>query len=65
MCPAVTESKNSNPSSKKKVNKKIDSNSKNSREEESIKNQESIQNSQQKPVKDIGCLLYTSPSPRD
>ena len=56
MCPAVTESKNSNPSSKKKINKKIDSNSKNSREEESIKSQDSVQNSQQKPVNDKGSI---------
>ena len=38
MCPAATESKSSNPSSKKKINKKIDSNFKNDRGEESIKN---------------------------
>ena len=54
MCPAATESKSSNPSSKKKINKKIDSNFKNDREEESIKNQDPIQNSEQKPVKDRG-----------
>ena len=52
MCPAVTESKNSNPSSKKKINKKIDSNLKNGREEQSFKNQDPIQNSQEKPIND-------------
>ena len=52
MCPAATESKSSNPSSKKKINKKIDSNIKNDLEEESIKNQDPIQNSKQKPLND-------------
>ena len=56
MCPAATESKSSNPSSKKKINKKIDSNFKNDREEESIKYQDPIQNSKQKPLNDEGSI---------
>ena len=56
MCPVAAESKNSNPSSKKKINKKIDSNSKNSREEESIKKQDSIQNFPQNSVEDNGSI---------
>ena len=56
MCPAATESKSSNPSSKKKINKKIDSNFKNDREEESIKNQDPIQNSKEKPLNDEGSI---------
>ena len=56
MCPAATESKSSNPSSKKKINKKIDSNFKNDREEESIKNQDPIQNSKKKPLNDEGSI---------
>lgn len=56
MCPAATESKSSNPSSKKKINKKIDSNFKSSQEEEIIKNQDPIQNSQQKPINDKGSM---------
>ena len=45
MCPVAAESKNSNPSSKKKINKKIDSNLENNKKEEIKKNQDSIQNS--------------------
>ena len=46
MCPVATESKNSNPSSKKKFNKKIDPNLENDKKEEKIKkNQDPIQNS--------------------
>ena len=56
MCPVAAESKNSNPSSKKKINKKIDSNFKNDREEESIKNQDPIQNSKQKSLNDEGSI---------
>ena len=56
MCPAATESKSSNPSSKKKINKKIDSNFKNDRAEESIKYQDPIQNSKQKPLNDEGSI---------
>ena len=56
MCPAATESKSSNPSSKKKINKKIDSNFKTDREEEIIKNQDSIQNSELKPDNDKGSI---------
>ena len=53
MCPVAAESKNSNPSSKKKINKKIDSNFKSgSTEEKIIQNQDSIQHSQQDPVND-------------
>ena len=56
MCPAATESKSSNPSSRKKINKIIDSNVKNNKEEENINNQDSIQNSQQKPFNDKGSI---------
>ena len=56
MCPAATESKSSNPSSKKKINKKIDSNFKNDLGEESIKNQDPIQNSKEKPLNDEGSI---------
>ena len=57
MCPAATESKSSNPSSKKKINKKnIDSKFKNDREDESIKNQDPIQNSKEKPLNDEGNI---------
>ena len=56
MCPAATESKSSNPSSKKKINKKIDPNFKNDREEESINNQDPIQNSKQKPANEKGRI---------
>ena len=56
MCPAATESKSSNPSSKKKINKNIDLNFKNAPEEESINNQDPIQNSQQKLPNDKGII---------
>ena len=56
MCPVAAKSKNSNPSSKKKINKKIDSNFKSHLEEESIKNQDPIQNSQQKPANDTETI---------
>ena len=46
MCPVAAESKNSNPSSKKKINKKIDSILENDKKEGEIKkNQDPIQNS--------------------
>ena len=57
MCPVAAESKNSNPSSKKKIHKKIDSNIENSREEEKvINNQDSIQNSIPNSMDDVGGL---------
>ena len=56
MCPAATESKSSNPSSKKKINKDIDLNFKNTPEEGSINNQDPIQNSQQKHPNDKGII---------
>ena len=56
MCPAATESKSSNPSSKKRINKKIDSNFKNVIEEENINNQDPIQNLQQKPENNKGSI---------
>ena len=51
MCPVAAESKNSNPRSKKKIIKKIDSNlEKGQKEEEQIiPDQDTIQNSQQNP----------------
>ena len=46
MCPVAAESKNSNPSSKKKINKKIDSILENDKKDGEIKNnQDPIQNS--------------------
>ena len=51
MCPVAAKSKNSNPSSKKKINKKIDSNLENSGEDEKIiKDQDLVQNLQQNPL---------------
>ena len=45
MCPVAAKSKNSNPSSKKKINKKIDSNSENgSQDEKFVSDQDLIQN---------------------
>ena len=57
MCPVAAESKNSNPSSKKKINKKIDLNLENGKEDEKIiLNQDHIQNSQQNPLDDKGSI---------
>ena len=51
MCPVAAKSKNSNPSSKKKIYKKIDSNLENSGEDEKIiKDQDLVQNLQQNPL---------------
>ena len=51
MCPVAAESKNSNPSSKKKIIKKIDSNlEKDQKEEEQIiRDQDTVKNLQQNP----------------
>ncbi|MDC3171005.1 sigma-70 family RNA polymerase sigma factor, partial [Prochlorococcus sp. AH-716-E13] len=54
MCPVAAESKNSNTSSKKKINKKIDPNLKNIQEEKSFQDQDVIQNSQKNPVNEKG-----------
>ena len=57
MCPVAAKSKNSNPISKKKINKKIESNLENSLEDKKIaKDQELIQNSQQNPIEDKGSI---------
>ena len=57
MCPVAAESKNSNPSSKKKINKKIDSNLENYQEKEKIsKGLDPIQNSKQMHEDDKGSL---------
>ena len=53
MCPVAAESKNSNPSSKKKFNKKTDSNIVNSQEEDKIiKAKDSIQDSKQNSIEE-------------
>ena len=88
MCPVAAESKNSKPSSKKKINKKINTNLETVVEENNI-NSQSLQTSSDSRESGIetnnefsdseeedkglgniklgpkGCLLYTSPSPRD
>ena len=58
MCPVAAESKNSNPSSKKKIIKKIDSNlEKGQKEEEQfIPDQDNIQNLQQNPNDNIKSI---------
>ena len=45
MCPVAAESKNSKPSSKKKINKKINTNLETVVEEDSIKNNQTLQTS--------------------
>ena len=45
MCPVAAESKNSKPSSKKKINKKINTNLETVVEEDSIKNNQTLQKS--------------------
>ena len=55
MCPVAAESKNSNPSSKKKINKKIDSNVKSVlAEEKIIENQDPTENLKQISSNDTG-----------
>ena len=56
MCPVAAKSKNSNPSSKKTITKKIDSNLETHREEEITKNQGSIQNLPQYSLEDNGGI---------
>ena len=56
MCPVAAKSKTSNPRSKKTINKKIDSNLENRKEEEISKNQDSIQNFPQNSVEDNGSI---------
>ena len=57
MCPVAAKSKNSNPSSKKKINKKIDLNLEKVKEDkEIIPTKEHIQNSQQNPIEDKGSI---------
>ena len=57
MCPVAAKSKNSNPSSKKKINKKIDSNVEKGREDEKIiKDQDLVQNLQQNPINHKGSI---------
>ena len=45
MCPVAAESKNSKPSSKKKINKKINTNLETVVEEDGIKNSQNLQTS--------------------
>ena len=49
MCPVAAKSKNSNPSSKKKINKKINSNLEKYQEDEKIIKSRSYSKSQQNP----------------
>ena len=69
MCPVAAKSKNSNPISKNKIHKKIDSNLENGPEDEKIaQDQKLIQNSQQNHIDDKGGIenddefkaIYTS-----
>ena len=56
MCPVAAKSKNSSPSSKKKINKNIESNLETLREEETNQNQDSIQNFPQNSFEDKGSI---------
>ena len=62
MCPVAAESKNSNPTSKKKINKKFDSNLEKGREEEIMKNQDPIQNALQNSIDNKGVNYVSSRS---
>ena len=73
MCPVAAESKNSKPSSKKKIIKKINNNLETVVEEDVNKNSQNLKSTSDLNKSNIennnefsdSCLLYTSPSPRD
>ena len=57
MCPVAAESKNSKPSSKKKINKKINSNLETVVEEDGIKNSQNLQTSSELNASSIEKIM--------